>query len=98
MEKIESTFYNELTQRPQQTVRLIVRVVGDLTPARSRLAELDATVSRSFQLINAIAVTCSAKTALALLSEPWVQAIEEDHQVTVQKSRKSKKGGKDEQQ
>jgi holo-[acyl-carrier protein] synthase len=93
MDKIESGFRSKLQERPQRTVRLIVRVKGDLTLATARLAELDATVLRSFQLINAVAVSCSAQTALALTGEPWVQAIEEDRQVSVQEPNSSRKGG-----
>jgi len=93
MKKIESAFQNKLQAQPQRTVRLIVRVKGELSAATARLAELQATVLRSFQLINAVAISCSAETALALLDEPWVQAIEEDRQVSVQKPKKGKKGG-----
>lgn len=93
MDKIESVFRSKLQEQPQQTVRLIVRVKGDLTPATARLAESGATVLRSFRLINAVAISCSAQTALALAEEPWVEAIEEDRQVFVQKPNSSKKGG-----
>jgi hypothetical protein len=93
MDKIESGFRSKLQERPQRTVRLIVRVKGDLTLATARLAELDATVLRSFQLINAVAISCSAQTALALTKETWVQAIEEDRRVSVQEPNSSRKGG-----
>ena len=93
MDKIESAFRSKLQEQPQSTVRLIVRVKGDLAPATARLAELDATVLRSFQLIHAVAISCSAQTALNLAKEPWVQAIEEDRQVSVQKPKSSPKGG-----
>jgi holo-[acyl-carrier protein] synthase len=93
MDKIESAFRSKLQEQPQSTVRLIVRVKGDLAPATARLAELDATVLRSFQLIHAVAISCSAQTALNLAKEPWVQAIEEDRQVSVQKPKNSRKGG-----
>ncbi len=93
MDKIEGVFRSKLQERPQQTVRLIVRVKGDLTPAMARLAELGATALRSFQLINAVAISCSAQTALDLAKEPWVQGIEEDRRVSVQKPNSSRKGG-----
>jgi hypothetical protein len=93
MGKIDTTFHSRLQEQPQQTVRVIVRVKGDLTPARARLAELDATVLHSFQLINAVAVSCSAQTALDLTKEAWVQEIEEDRRVSVQKPHSSRKGG-----
>ena len=84
MDKMNRLWQRELEKNPEKAVRLIVRVNGDLAPARARLDELDASVLRSFRLINALAVSCSAQTALALLQEPWVQAIEEDRQVSVQ--------------
>jgi len=85
MDKIEQAFQTRLQRRPEDMVRLIVRVRGDMSPATARLTELGATVLRSFSLIKAVAVSCSAETALALLQEPWVQAIEEDRQVFVQR-------------
>lgn len=93
MEKMETVLRKKLEEEPQQAVRLIVRVKGDLTPATARLAELGATVLRSFRLINAVAISCSAQAALDLTKEPWVQTIEEDQKVFAQKPRSSKKGG-----
>jgi holo-[acyl-carrier protein] synthase len=93
MGKIESVLRSRLERRPRENVRLIVRLKGDLAPAMARLAELDATVLRSFQLINAVAISCSAQTALDLTKEAWVQEIEEDRKVSVQKPKSSRKGG-----
>jgi len=97
MDKIEQVLRVRLEDRPQETVRLIVRVAGDVSQATARLTELGVTVLRSFTLIQAVAVSCSAATALALLQEPWVQRIEEDRQVFVQsqdiEQRKASQGG-----
>ena len=93
MDKVDSAFRDRLEEQPQKAVRLIVRVKGDLAPATARLAELNATVLHSFKLINAVAISSSAQTALDLAKEPWVQTIEEDRQVTVQKPKSSRKGG-----
>ncbi len=84
MGKLERALRDKLKKRPQDTVRLIVRVKGDMSRARARLAELGVTVLRSFNLIKAIAISCPGKTALALQKEPWVQAIEEDRRVSTQ--------------
>lgn len=65
-------------------MRLILRIAGDVSQATGRLSELGVTVLRSFTLIKAVAVSCSAATALTLLQEPWVAAIEEDRQVSAQ--------------
>ena len=98
MAKIEQAFQAKLKKRPEATVRLIVRVAGEMSGARARLTELGVTVLRSFTLIRAVAVSCSAATALALLLESWVQAIEEDRQVFVQsqdtEEQKSKQGAR----
>lgn len=95
MDKIEHALRDKLKEQPQRTVRLIVRVKGDLAPARARLAELDTTVLHSFRLINAVAISSSAQTALNLANESWVQTIEEDRQVSVQKPKSSRKGGQE---
>ena len=84
MDRIEPALQAKLQQRPQDTVRLIVRVAGDVTQAVARLKELEVEVLRSFTLIQAVSVSCSAATALTLLQEPWVQTIEEDQQVSAQ--------------
>jgi len=84
MDKIERTLRGKMRKRPKDTVRLILRVEGDVSQATARLAELGVTILRSFSLIKAVAVSCSGETALALQKEPWVQAIEEDRQVFIQ--------------
>ena len=84
MDKIEQAFQTKLQKRPEDIVRLIVRIEGDISQATVRLTELGVTVLRSFTLIKAVAVSCSAQTALALLQEPWVRAVEEDRQVFTQ--------------
>jgi len=87
VDKINPTFEARLQQHPGETVRLIVRVAGDMPLATAGLTELGATVLRSFTLIKAVSVSCSAETALGLLQEPWVQALEEDRQVSTQEDR-----------
>ncbi|MGC8786641.1 MAG: hypothetical protein ACP5Q1_04355 [Anaerolineae bacterium] len=96
MGKIERTFEARLQNRPNDTVHLIVRVAGDLAQAQSRLAELNVPVLRSFRLLNAVAISCPAETALTLLQEPWVQAIEEDRRVFAQARNDQDKGGRNE--
>jgi len=84
MGKIEQVFSCKLSSNPKQTVRLIVRVTGDMSQASTRLAELGATMLRSFNLTKAISVSAPAGIALALADEPWVLSIEEDRQITTQ--------------
>lgn len=81
MARMEANFRTRLQQHPEDTVRLIVRISGDMQRAVARLEELNITVRRSFTIIPAIAASCKATTALALLQEPWVEAVEEDRQV-----------------
>jgi rRNA processing protein Krr1/Pno1 len=94
VDKINPTFQARLQKRPGETVRLIVHVAGDMSLATTRLTELGATVLRSFTLIKAVSVACSTDTALALLQEPWVQALEEDRKVSTQEARPRGKGRK----
>jgi hypothetical protein len=84
MEKIEQAFQSRLEDRPTDIVRLIVRVAGDMSTATVRLTEMGITPLRSFGLTKAVSISCSAKTALSLLQEPWVLSVEEDRQVTIQ--------------
>jgi hypothetical protein len=84
VERIERSLRARLEKQPGKPVRLIVRIAGEMPQAERRLTELGADVLRSFSLTKAVAVSCSAATALSLLKESWVQSIEEDRQVTVQ--------------
>jgi hypothetical protein len=84
MAKIEPALQARLQQRPGDAVRLIVRVAGDTSQAAARVKDFEVTVHRSFTLIPAFALTCLAETALSLLQEPWVQAIEQDRRVSTQ--------------
>ena len=98
MERIERALRGRLERHPERPVRLIVRVSGEMSQAEKRLAESGVTVIRSFSLTKALAVSCSAATALSLADQPWVQSIEEDRQVTVQRQGEdeaSRSGGKD---
>lgn len=81
MARIESGFRTRLQEQPEDTVCLIVRVSGDMQQAIARLEELNVTVRRSFTIIPAISASCKGTAALALLAEPWVEAVEEDRQV-----------------
>jgi hypothetical protein len=84
VDRIERALQNRLQKQPDAPVRLIVRIVGDMPQAEKQLGEMGANVVRTFSLTKAVAVTCSAATALSLVDEPWVQSIEEDRQVTAQ--------------
>jgi hypothetical protein len=86
VDRVDQAFRSRLEKQPEEPVRLIVRVAGEIAQAEQRLAELGANVLRSFSLTKAVAVSCSAATALSLLEESWVQSIEEDRQVTAQSS------------
>jgi holo-[acyl-carrier protein] synthase len=85
MARIDTTFASKLQSQPQEQVRLIVRVAGDMGQANTRLTEMGVITLRSFGLTKAVSVECSAETALTLLKEPWVLSVEEDRQVFTQK-------------
>jgi len=85
VKKIEPSLRAKLQTLLPGEVRLIIRVDGDVPRAATRLMEQGVTVLRSFHLIPALAIRCSAEQALALLEEPWVQAVEEDRRVSVQR-------------
>ncbi len=83
-QRIDPALETRFGQRPKELVRVIVRVRGDTALASMRLNELGCTVERQYQLIPAIAVSCSAQKALALLTEEWVSSVEEDRLVSAQ--------------
>ena len=84
MAKIDKSLKVRLQKNPEDMVRLIVRVGGEVPVAAGRLAQRGAKVLRSFELINAVSVSLPGKTALSLLEEPWVKSVEQDRKVSTQ--------------
>ena len=84
MKKTDPAFRARLSQAPADTVRVIVRVKGERERALQRLRQLECTVRYVYALLPAVALSCSASVAVALLDEPWVEALEEDRQVSAQ--------------
>jgi hypothetical protein len=84
MRKIDRSLLANLKSSPQDDVRLIVRVTGDISQATARLAVLGATILQTFRLTKAIAISCSARTALIVAKQPWVVGMEEDRKVSAQ--------------
>jgi hypothetical protein len=82
--RIDPVLESRLRENPLNIVRVIVHASVDPSEVEERLQELDVTILHSFSLIRAVAVCCPARTVLILLQEPWVEAIEEDQQVSVQ--------------
>jgi hypothetical protein len=64
---------------------VILRVRGDVEDAVARLDQLGCTLLHRYHLLSAVAVSCPGRTALALLSEGWVERIEADQIVSAQR-------------
>ncbi len=84
MKKIDRSLLARLKTRPQDNVRLIVRVAGDVPQAAARLEGLGATTLQTFSLTKSVAISCSARTALTVAKQPWVLGMEEDRKVSMQ--------------
>ncbi len=84
MVKIDGNLRAKVQQHPDEPVRLIVRVDGDLSEAARRLAARGAKAAKTLKLINAVVVTCRGKDVSALAQEPFVRSVEEDHKVRTQ--------------
>jgi len=82
--KIDPLFEDRLRRQPEEAVRVIVRISAEPPEVEARLQEVGAQVLFRFSLIRALAISCTAEAALLLLSEPWVESIEEDRQVFAQ--------------
>ena len=85
MGKIDLGLLARLRDHPDAAVRLIIRVRGDLPKAAAQLSARGLTVSRTLQLINAVAISGHARDAVALASLSWVQKVEEDRPVSIQR-------------
>ena len=98
MTKIDPSFRKRLKQHPHDTVRVIVHISAETPDIAARLQERGVILLRRYKLIRALAASCKGESALALLKEPWVEAIEEDRQVFAQKpdAKLPSTGGNDE--
>ncbi len=78
MAKINAELEQQLRTVPDQTVDLIVRTNGDVTPHLEWLASAGLQVKQQFRLSPGAAVSGSATAALKLLNQDWVKTIELD--------------------
>lgn len=65
-------------QHPCESLRLIVRVTGDLAQRQAELTALGGVVTHAFRLTNALSLACAGSVALRLLEEPWIVSISPD--------------------
>ncbi len=66
---------------PQTQVRAIIRTVADIDETAAILEQRGLKVTRRYNLLPALAVTCLADDLLALADEDWISSIEEDQLV-----------------
>lgn len=83
MTKIDSDLLRELEAKPEVKVNLIVRISEDLDDIIPLIRSKEIQVRRKFRLLKAIAIEGKAAACLELAAEPWVEAIEEDREVTI---------------
>lgn len=83
--KISSDLKAKLQAHPNAIVYLIVRLVDPPSDVTARVYDHGLTVQHEFRLVRALSVSGSSNACLALLSEPWVSRIEEDHSVQTTK-------------
>ncbi len=81
MAEINPALETKLRDQPDSTVHLIVRLAGPPPDAADQVRALGLDVRRQFRLIPALAVSGPAHAGLSLLDQPWVDKIEEDHEV-----------------
>jgi hypothetical protein len=81
MTKISAELEQQLRSQPEQSVDLIVRTAGDVTPYLQWLAAQGLQVTQQFRLTPGIAVTGAGQDALKLLSQAWVVSVELDKPV-----------------
>ena len=82
MAKIDPELEQQLNANPNEPVDLIVRTQGDATPHLNWLAAAGLQVKQQFKLTPGVAVSCSGRNALKLLTQDWVLSVELDAPVT----------------
>jgi hypothetical protein len=86
MGKVDSSLLNKIKSSPDSSVRVIVRVDGDLDEATRKLADKGARPSKTLKLINAVVVICRARDIAGLARQRFVKTVEEDRIVKSQAS------------
>ena len=82
MVKISPELEQQLNAMPNRMVDLIVRTKGDVTPHLDWLAAAGLQVKQQFKLSPGMAVSCSGRAALKLLTQDWVISVEPDAPVS----------------
>jgi hypothetical protein len=81
MTALKPEYLKSLQQDPQRSVNAIVKTTTDPASNVDRITVLGLTVTRTFSLIFALAVTGPAQAVIGLAVEPWVVSIEPDQPV-----------------
>ena len=81
MDTASVEYLKSLKAEPEHEVAVII--TSSTKPASNipRLASLGLTVTRTFNLVSAMAATGPASAVMALAKEPWVLSIEPDQPV-----------------
>lgn len=81
MAQISAELLEKLQSAGEARVQLIIRTSDDPGQYIPLLEERDIEVQQRYRLTNRLAVQGPAVACLSLLSEPWVEAVEEDRPV-----------------
>jgi hypothetical protein len=78
MERIDPTLEQAAKAAPQDELRLIVRVQGDMDTRQGQLEAAGFIIRRRMRLIHGFGGTASGAALLRALGEEWVISIERD--------------------
>lgn len=81
MARISAELLEKLQSAREAQVQLIIRTTDDPGQYVTLLEERGIEVQQRYRLTNRLAVQGPADACLSLVSEPWVEAIEEDRPV-----------------
>ena len=81
MAKVDSLTRKSWKDHPRTLVNLIIHVDGNVRERSAALEKRRVQIKRHFRLTHSLGISCSGKTALGLLSIPWITRIEPDRKV-----------------
>ena len=85
MAQLSKPLRDKIKANPAASVKLIVRVHGDLDARADELSRLGISVRRKLRLIQALAVSGVGTKVVTLSRFEWVTSVEEDKPVRTQK-------------
>ncbi len=81
MTNTDPTLAQQAQENPQETFRVIVRVVDDMDARQAQLEADGFTITRRLRLIRGFGATATGASVLRAMDKEWIISLERDGEV-----------------